>query len=83
MDLRFGFAVKALTDQERPREDRRVDGLRARIVQRDVDHERDRPIVRGAVRHVETFGDEEPIVERELGDLRVRQERELALDPMR
>jgi hypothetical protein len=35
------------------------------------------------VRYVETFGDQQPVVERELRDLRVRQEREFALDAVR
>ena len=49
----------------------------------DVDDERDDAVVLRAVRHVERLGDAQFARERELRDLRVRQEGELAHDLVR
>jgi hypothetical protein len=43
-----------------------------RIVERDVDHERNGAIERLAEGDVKRFGHVDPVFERELGDLRVR-----------
>ena len=57
--------------------------FRARIVERDVHHERNRAVERRTVRYVERFCNVQAIFERELGDLRVGQERKLARDLVR
>jgi hypothetical protein len=76
----FGFAIEALTDDQRPRKDRDLGALRRLIVQGHVDDEGDGAIVTRSVRDVEALGDANALVEREFRDLRVGQEGELALD---
>ena len=78
----FGLAVEPLADEHRPRKDAKARSLLARIVKRDVDDECDGAIERGAVRNVKRFGDVRAMLERELGDLRVRKKRQFAFELM-
>ena len=79
----LGLAVETLPDQHRPRKERDLDVGRSGIVEGDVDDERDGAVEARAVRNVERFRDVHAIVERKLGDLRVRQKGKFALDLVR
>jgi hypothetical protein len=83
MDFGFGFAVKTLPDHECRGEDRRIDGFATRVVKRDLDDEGHGTIVSWPVWHVKTLGHAQAIVEREFGDLRVRQKRKVPFDLIR
>ncbi len=82
-DFVLGFAIEALPDQHRPRKERDVHLLGAGVVQRNVDDERNRAIESAAARNVEGLRHVNAVLERELGDLRVGQKRDIALDLMR